>query len=212
MQLKDKIADLQKVIKRKITYEEIAPVLKLKNKQAVSSRIKRQQELEVYEEVALDEHFKKYIPTEINTNTSSPITFYDVKGSCGYGSLVLSEPELNTIWLDNNLIYKILRTKPENLHIIQAKGDSMEGVDIFEDDILLVDKSRRNPMISGIYVFTTQNNEMIFIKRLRLRPDGILEVISENRSYETLYYTSEDLQKIDFQIKGRIIKNISRGL
>ena len=145
-------------------------------------------------------------------DSSSEITYYMVNGSCGPGVLILEEPDVKTIWLDNDLIYKILRTKPENLHIIRAEGDSMVDADIYEGDILLVDKSRIDPMISGIYVFTTQNNELVYIKRLQLRPDNVLEVISENKSYKTLEYTNQDIEKLDLRIKGRIIKNLSRGL
>ena len=152
------------------------------DKSTISSRVnKGNSEVTVSELQKVEKALNISILSNFGENFSK-ITRYDVSGSCGPGyGLVGIEPEIKYLMLDNNLIYKILRSKPEDLYIIQAKGDSMEDAGIYEDDVLLIDKSKTNPQINGIYVFTTQNNEFVFIKRLRYRLDGVLEVISANK-------------------------------
>lgn len=158
------------------------------------------------------EQIEDYFGIDLTGDTDCvEIPYYDVKGSCGTGLMVCGEPTVSGVKFDNNMISKILRRKPSNLHIIEASGDSMES-DIFEKDVLLIDISEINPMIPGIYVFTTQNNEYVFIKRLSLRPDGVLDVISTNPKYPPYQFTVGDMERLDFSVKGRVIKNLSRGL
>lgn len=158
------------------------------------------------------EQIEDYFGIDLTGDTDCvEIPYYDVKGSCGTGLMVCGEPTVSGVKFDNNMISKILRRKPSNLHIIEASGDSMES-DIFEKDVLLIDVSEINPMIPGIYVFTTQNNEYVFIKRLSLRPDGVLDVISTNPKYPPYQFTVGDMERLNFSVKGRVIKNLSRGL
>ena len=83
----------------------------------------------------------------------------------------------------------------------------MEPV-IEDGNILLVDTSRRDFNNGGIFVLTI-NNEW-FVKRLRLRVTGELDIISDNQKYpmETLKPESD----VEISVVGRVIKNLSRGL
>lgn len=188
-------------------HSEIAKILNV-NATALVNRANRNgniKELEI-------EQIEDYFGIDLTGDTDCvEIPYYDVKGSCGTGLMVCGEPTVSGVKFDNNMISKILRRKPSNLHIIEASGDSMES-DIFEKDVLLIDVSEINPMIPGIYVFTTQNNEYVFIKRLSLRPDGVLDVISTNPKYPPYQFTVGDMERLNFSVKGRVIKNLSRGL
>ena len=198
---------------KKLTSTKLAEILNV-TKSTISKRVaKRDSEVTVSELQKIEKALGVSLFTDENNGKFSKIERYNACGSCGPGyDITQIEPEIGYLMLDNNLIYKILRTKPENLYIIQAKGDSMIDAGIYEDDVLLIDKSKRDSYENGIYLFTTDHNEHIFIKRLRYRPGEILEVISANSSYETLYYTKQDLINLEFSIKGRVIKNLSRGL
>ncbi len=93
------------------------------------------------------------------------------------------------------------------MKLFKASGDSMEPV-ISNNDVLLVDIASTDFNNGGIFLLTI-NNEW-FVKRLRLRITGELDIISENEKYpvETLQPNSN----IEICIKGRVIKNFSRGL
>lgn len=131
-----------------------------------------------------------------------------INPSCGRGTVVLDEPEVTPIKLGTQMIQSVLKiSDPHNLKTFKACGDSME--DIIEDgNLLLVDTSRTDFNNGGIFVITINNDW--FVKRLRLRVTGELDIISDNSKYpiETLKPKSD----IELVVKGRVIKNLSRGL
>ena len=79
---------------------------------------------------------------------------------------------------------------------------------IFSGDDVLVNFGDCNFNNGGVFVIEKFGDW--FIKRLRLRFDGNLEIISDNNKYETeiIKYDSGTV----VNIKGRVIKNLSRGL
>lgn len=65
MLLNEKIQDLQKLTKKKITYEQVAKVLGLGSKQAAQNRVTRKQDLKDWEIIALEEAF---LTSKVNNN------------------------------------------------------------------------------------------------------------------------------------------------
>ena len=65
MLLNEKIQDLQKLTKKKITYEQVAKVLGLGSKQAAQNRVTRKQDLKDWEIIALEEVF---LTSKVNNN------------------------------------------------------------------------------------------------------------------------------------------------
>lgn len=131
-----------------------------------------------------------------------------INPSCGRGTVVLDEPEITPVKLGTQMIQSILKiSHPQNLKTFKAAGDSMESI-IEDGDILLVDTGRTDFNNGGIFLLTINNDW--FVKRLRLRMTGELDIISDNAKYplETL---KTDTMK-DISIKGRVVKNLSRGL
>ena len=79
---------------------------------------------------------------------------------------------------------------------------------IEDSDMLLIDTGRTDYNNGGIFLLTINNDW--FIKRLRKRMTGELDIISDNTKYPVETFQPE--QNIEVFIKGRVIKNLSRGL
>ena len=142
------------------------------------------------------------------TDNCIEIDYIHLNPSCGYGTAVLEEPEVTPIMLGKKMIETVLRvTDEKNLKIFKASGDSMADT-IDDGNILLVDIGRLDYQNGG--VFLLQKNNDWFIKRLRLKMSGELEVISDNPKYSTETFRPDE--DINIQIRGRIIKNLSKGL
>lgn len=88
----------------------------------------------------------------------------------------------------------------EALRFIHAYGDSMHPT--FEDgDVLLVDTGMRDPTaIDGVYVMSV--HDRIYIKRVRQRMDGSIEVSSDNPTVKTVDVLNGDHA---VQVLGRVI-------
>lgn len=132
-----------------------------------------------------------------------------INPSCGKGTMVLDEVEVTPITLGKKLIQNVLKVSDiNNLKVFKAAGDSMEPT-IYDGDDVLVDIGRGDYINGGVFIIEKFGD--LFIKRLNLRFDGNLEIISDNKDkYQAqLIKFSED---IEINIKGRVIKNLSRGL
>ena len=132
-----------------------------------------------------------------------------INPSCGTGTVVLDDAEVTPVLLGKKLIENIFKVSDvNNLKVFRASGDSMEDT-IYDNDDLLVDIGRKDFNNGGIFVLTI-NNEW-FIKRLQLRINGDLDIISDNKAkYQT--ETKHPNDDIEIIIQGRVIKNLSRGL
>ncbi len=79
-------------------------------------------------------------------------------------------------------INEYLLRNPVSSFFFPVRGDSMEGADIFDGDILVVDKSITP--VHGHVVIAFINGERL-VKRL-YRRDGRVALMAENPSYPTL--------------------------
>ena len=106
--------------------------------------------------------------------------------SMGSGSEALHEDVMiGALSLSDNWLSKIVRPSlPGALRFIHGFGDSMSPT--FEDgDVLLVDTGVRDPQsIDGVYVLSANNR--LYIKRVRCRMDGAMEVSSDNITVKTV--------------------------
>lgn|GEM_PF-3595833 len=76
---------------------------------------------------------------------------------------------------------------------------------VLTQDISYTDKEFSN---GGVFLLTINNDW--FVKRLRRRITGELDIISDNSKYPT--ETLKPDTKIEIAIKGRVLKNLSHGL
>lgn len=123
-------------------------------------------------------------------------------GSMGKGSELQHDDVLvGHISLAEQWVARRLQpSSAEALRFIHAYGDSMHPT--FEDgDVLLVDTGMRDPTaIDGVYVMSV--HDRIYIKRVRQRMDGSIEVSSDNPTVKTVDVLNGDHA---VQVLGRVI-------
>lgn len=135
------------------------------------------------------------------------LDYIHIQPSCGLGTVVMDEAEVTPVRIGKEIIKDIWKAEAKNIKIFRASGDSMEPV-IEDGNILLVDTSRNDFNNGGIFVLTINNDW--FVKRLRLRVTGELDIISDNEKYPTETLSPDS--NIEICVHGRVIKNLSRGL
>ena len=86
----------------------------------------------------------------------------------------------------------------------------MDGGDIpFKNgDILIIDRTQTDISISGIYFYTTNNDEDVFVNNFRKRFDGTVVLGYTNSKYEDSIVTIDQLEAAGYKVIGRVIKNI----
>lgn len=123
-------------------------------------------------------------------------------GSMGPGTEIQHDDVLvGHIALSEQWVARRLQpTSTAALRFIHAYGDSMSPT--FEDgDILLVDTGIKDPrIIDGVYVMAA--NDRVYIKRVRQRMDGVVEISSDNATVKTVDVLNGD-HRID--ILGRVV-------
>lgn len=123
-------------------------------------------------------------------------------GSMGQGNDVLDadyvvgDLALSSHWINQHI-------RPGNireLKFIHAHGESMAPT--FSDgDVLLVDVGSRDPSsIEGVYVLEVRGQ--LYIKRVRIRMDGAMEVSSDNINIKTVDVLNGDHQ---LNVLGRVV-------
>jgi phage repressor protein C with HTH and peptisase S24 domain len=107
-------------------------------------------------------------------------------GSMGRGAEAMQEDVLiGAIALSPQWVARRIQpTKMDALRFIHGHGDSMSPT--YEDgDILLVDTGAKDPRsIDGVYVL--EANQRLYIKRVRQRIDGAVEISSDNSTVKTV--------------------------
>ncbi len=211
MNLFEAIEEITGQIKRKVSYTDAALALGVTRQYAnqIKDKILTEEnilKLEQYFEVSLAN------ASQImgNENDCVIVEQVHISPSCGKGTYVCGNAEITPVKLGLQMIKEILNvSKPENLKIFKASGDSMSP-SIEDGDVLLVDTGRVNCNNGGIFLITIDNEW--FIKRLRLKINGMLEIISENvNKYGEPELVSPN-DDVEIVLKGRVIKNLSRGL
>lgn len=199
MLLNEKINDLQKLTKKRITYEQVAKILGLGSKQAAQNRVTRKQQLKEWEISALDEAFLGNV-NKNNLNDFVSIDYYpEVFGSCGNGHFVLSEQK-EIIPVSKKCFNHFLISKKYS--IINAVGDSMSPY-IRDKDRLIVEHWQGEQIKDNqVYVFCYKDE--IFVKRLIKNIDEII-VKSDNPDpmYRPRYIEKEDMNNV--LIVGEIV-------
>lgn len=157
------------------------------------------------------DYFEENVRNVINVeNLEGCITldYIHINPSCGRGTVVLDEAEVTPIKLGTQLIQTVLKVSDvNNLKIFKACGDSMASI-IEDGDLLLVDIGRKDFNNGGIFLLTINNDW--YVKRLRKRLSGELDVISDNTHYPI--ETFKPNSPVEISVMGRVVKNLSRGL
>ncbi len=128
--------------------------------------------------------------------------FADLRASAGGGAEVFDE-NYEYIDVDRTLMENILGHIPSGeIEAIHVEGESMEPT-LQDGSIVFVDRRQTDPSKDGIFVASTPNG--LFIKRIRRRADGMVELISDNP-----LYTPEILSPDSVNVVGRVVGNVER--
>ena len=198
--------DLQKLTGKNITDRVMMQVFGLKSPSTIVYKRTKNVDVTDDEINKIEQYFN--VSLKNNSTDCISIDYIHLNPSCGKGTVVLQEPEVTPIKLGTQMIQSVLKiTDPKSLKIFKASGDSMESI-IEDGDMLLIDTTRLDFNNGGIFLLTINNDW--FVKRLRRRLSGELDVISDNSKYPVETFNPND--NIEIVIKGRVIKNLSRGL
>jgi len=128
--------------------------------------------------------------------------FAELRASAGGGAEVFDE-NYEYIDVDRTILENMLGSIPSGeIEAIHVEGESMEPT-LSDGSIVFIDRQQTDPAKDGIFVASTANG--LFIKRIRRRVDGMVELISDNP-----LYTPEVLLPEQVEIVGRVVGNIEK--
>ena len=207
MKYSELLPTLQNLIGYKPTAKEISDILNFSSERVYYTRAQRDSSF-TFEEIDKLQDYYGISLIATSCSNSIEIDYIHIAPSCGLGTVVLDEADVTPVRIGKEVIKDIWKVStPEVLKLFKASGDSMETT-IEDGNILLVDTSRTDYHNGGIYVLTINNDW--FVKRLRLKINGDLEIISDNPKYDPeILKPNTD---IEINVVGRVIKNLSRGL
>ncbi len=126
--------------------------------------------------------------------------FSNIRASAGGGADVLNE-NYDYINIDQKIMKELVGLLPnKEIEAIKVEGESMEPT-LSDGSIVFIDRNQCNPRKDGVFVASTNNG--LFIKRVRLRVDGMIELISDNPLYAPEILT---LEQVD--IVGKVVGSI----
>jgi len=125
--------------------------------------------------------------------------FADIRASAGGGSFNFDD-DYEVLSIDRTLMNNITASSSEILEAINVDGESMEPT-LQDGSIVFIDRNQTNINKDGIFVASTTAG--LFIKRIRQRADGMIELISDNKAYSPEMITPDEVE-----IVGRVVGNI----
>lgn len=124
----------------------------------------------------------------------------DVQASAGGGRVNDLEQVVQYLAFDAEWLRSTLRRSPDQLLLIEARGDSMEPT-IRDRDLLLVDVSDQELSNPAIHVLRV--GEVLLVKRVERRLDGSLVVTSDNPRYQPEILTPAAAPSVS--VVGRVL-------
>ena len=207
MQVQQAISEIMSLKGEKVSYEALGKALGFSKQYVGQIKSKELTDIQIQKiEKFFDVDF-----TKVNDNNTDDCVIVDhihINPSCGKGTVVLDDADITPIKLGTAMLQSVMKiSHPQNLKTFRASGDSMETI-IEDGDMLLVDTGRTDFSNGGIFLLTINNDW--FVKRLRKRLSGELDIISDNEKYPVETFKPDD--NIEIVVKGRVVKNLSRGL
>ncbi len=127
--------------------------------------------------------------------------FKEINASAG-GGAVNYESETERLYLDPKLEEILGKENIKNIEALNLIGDSMEPL-LREGSIIFVDRSKTDIKKGGVFVIATEAG--VFIKRVILKADGWVELISQNDLYPT-----ESLRAEEVRVLGKVVGALER--
>ena len=108
-------------------------------------------------------------------------------------------------YIENNLnLHDLIVKKPAATFFMKASGDSMTGVGIYPDDILVIDRSIK-PQSGQIVVASIQGEYTLKIFKTHLQK---IHLLATNPNYKPIIINNPD----DFQIFGVLTYNLHKHI
>lgn len=128
-------------------------------------------------------------------NNDVHIPVYDVIASAGGGAVNEYEPQTHSLAFPPEYLRRLTSTSPKNLSIISVKGDSMEPT-LLDDDIVLLDKSKKNLGFDGMFVLLL--NDTLHVKRVSpSATKGKILILSDNKEiYPPIEASLSDVEAV----------------
>lgn len=125
--------------------------------------------------------------------------FADIRASAGGGAEVFDE-NFETIALDEKIMHNMVGMGNTELEAIHVDGESMEPT-LQDGSIVFVDRTQTDINKNGIFIASTTGG--LFIKRIQKRPDGMIDLISDNSMYPPQAVPADEIT-----IVGKVVGNI----
>ena len=126
--------------------------------------------------------------------------FSDIRASAGGGAYGFDEEESEMMSIDKTIMHNMVGMGNTELEAIHVDGESMEPT-LQDGSIVFVDRTQTNINKDGIFIASTTTG--LFIKRIRQRADGMVELISDNKMY-----SPELIAPDEVTIVGKVVGNI----
>ncbi len=139
---------------------------------------------------------------EEETDKYANVRYYgDIYASAGGGAFNYEE-EHEDIVIDKIMIEKLGGLKEiKNIDSINVLGDSMEPT-YNEGDIIFINRTIKDITKGGVFVVNT--NSGLFVKRILLKSDGTIDLISDNKLYGV-----ENVPIDSVEIVGKVVGSMS---
>jgi SOS-response transcriptional repressor LexA len=125
--------------------------------------------------------------------------FTDVRASAGGGAFTFDE-NYEVLTVDRTIMNNVISSSNQKIDAINVDGESMEPT-LQDGSIVFIDRAQNNISKDGIYIASTTAG--LFIKRIRQRADGMVELISDNKAYSPEIMLADEVK-----IVGRVVGNI----
>ncbi len=125
--------------------------------------------------------------------------FSDIRASAGGGAEVFDE-NFETITLDEKIMHNMIGMGNTELEAIHVDGESMEPT-LQDGSIVFIDRTQTDINKNGIFIASTTGG--LFIKRIQKRPDGMIDLISDNSMYPPQAVPADEIT-----IVGKVVGNI----
>ncbi len=139
----------------------------------------------------------KHPKTEQKSNEILSIASLAVETSAAGASMVTQERDDKPFFFNRNWVKQKLNANPNELRVVDVKGDSMAPT-LSEGDTVLINLKETTPSPAGIFVLF--DGFGLIVKRLELQPDGTVQILSDN-----LNYAPHTRPLTDINIIGRVV-------
>ncbi len=205
MKLYEVIEELTGILKKKISYTDIAKAMNVTRQYANQIKDK---ELTCEQLNRINDFFGTNLATAkynaLNTKDDEDCISIPVRGevsaSMGYGVTIYNESQTATYSISKQLA-RDLGGNTCHLEMIFAQGDSMMPT-IEGGDSLLVDHSRKEIYDGKIYCVRIENQ--LYAKRLQKIPPNTVVVVSDNAKYRSFEIDLSKCSDYDFEVIGEI--------